>query len=255
MASVGASRAVFKEHTMNDATTMTVGQFVAEHPAAASVLERHGIDYCCGGNRMLVDACRERQISLVDLQRQVADVEATVEQRDAAEMVSWAERSLTELCEHIEQQHHAYLRVTLPRLEALMQRVVEAHAARHPELYEVQRTLASLRGELEMHMVKEERVLFPAIRALERSGGGLDFPFGSVANPISVMEAEHQDAATALQRLYELTSGYQVPEDGCSAYSALLSGLKELSADLRRHIHEENNILFPRALRIEQGVR
>lgn len=227
---------------------VSVGRFVVERPAAAAVLEKLGIDYCCGGGRPLSEACREAGISLAALLEQIAQEEAKARPADEP---NWLERSLTELCDHIEQTHHVYLKEELPRLTELIGKVVAAHADRHPELRELQDVFAALRAELETHMMKEERILFPAIRQMEQAGGPLAFPFGSVGNPIRVMEHEHQSAADALNRLRTLTGGYRLPEDGCNAYAAMLQGLQRLEADLHRHIHKENNVLFPRAMQLE----
>ncbi len=227
---------------------VSVGRLVAERPAAAAVLEKLGIDYCCGGDRPLSQACEQAGVSLEKLLEQIAREES---QAQAADEPNWLERSLSELCDHIEQTHHVYLKQELPRLTELIDKVVAAHAEHHPELRDVQQVFAALRAELETHMMKEERILFPAIRQMEQAGGPLAFPFGSVGNPIRVMEHEHDSAADALRRLRSLTSDYRLPEDGCNAYAAMLNALQRLEGDLHRHIHKENNILFPRALQLE----
>ncbi len=230
----------------------TLGRLVAERPAAAAVLEQYGIDYCCGGKRSLEEACREKGINVDELLHQIVQREAEARKRAAEPATNWLERPLSQLCDHIEQTHHAYLRNELPRLSALMEKVVATHAQKHPELHELHRVFNELRRELETHMIKEEHVLFPAIRRLEQDALPAAFPFGSVANPIGVMEAEHESAARALERIRELTAGYRVPEDACEAYRALLNGLRELTFDLHRHIHKENHILFPRAVELER---
>jgi regulator of cell morphogenesis and NO signaling len=154
---------------------------------------------------------------------------------------------MTELADHIEQTHHAYLREELPRLTGLVGKIREVHGERHPKLVEVQRVFLGLRDELMMHMMKEEQVLFPMIRQMEASDNEPSFDCGSVDNPIRVMEHEHDNAGNALARLNELTGGYLPPADACNTYRATLSGLQELELDLHLHIHKENNILFPRA--------
>ncbi len=129
--------------------------------------------------------------------------------------------------------------------------MVEAHGENHPELATVQEVFASLRAELEPHMFKEERVLFPAIRQLEQSADDPSFPFGTVANPIRMMEQEHDDAGYALSRLQTLTRDYRVPEVACNTYRAMLAGLRHLEEDMHRHVHKENSILFPKAIELE----
>ena len=226
----------------------TVGQLVAQRPARARVFEQFGIDYCCGGKRPLDEACSAGGID-------AAVVVNALHAADAAasphEELDWTRAPLTQLIAHILDTHHAYLRRELPRLRPLADKVRAVHAASHPELAEVQEVLDALQAELEMHMLKEEQILFPLIQAMESDGRAATSHCGSVQNPIRVMEYEHDSAGAALLRLRKLTGGYTPPADACHSYRALLSGLAELEADLHRHIHKENNILFPRAVELE----
>ncbi len=236
-----------------DTTELPVGKLVAQRPVAAAVLERAGIDYCCGGNRTLADACREKGIDPAALLGEVAAEEKNADELQSDIRIDWLNRSLSELCDHIEQTHHAYLKNELPRLTGLIAKVVAAHGQRRPALSEVQQVFAALRAELEPHMMKEERILFPAIRQLEQaSEQSVSFPFGAMANPIRVMEHEHDVAGDALKQLRTLTEGFTPPPNACNTYRVMLDSLKRLEADLHQHIHEENNILFPRAMELEQ---
>ncbi len=158
---------------------------------------------------------------------------------------------LTELCDHIEQTHHVFLREQLPLLTQLIDQVVEAHARRHPELREVRDAFVELRTELEPHMMKEEQILFPAVRALEQASHRVQFPFGSVQNPIRMMEHEHDNAGQGLRRLRELTGGFSAPEDTCNSCHGLYEALVKFEANLHEHIHKENNVLFPLAAEME----
>ncbi len=230
---------------------MKLGDLVARFPEAARVLESHRIDYCCGGDRTLAEAC---QAAGIDCGAVVGEIDGAVtqtRQRDAGSEVHWQDCTLTELCDHIEQTHHNYLKTELPRLTDLIDKVVAAHGTEHPELSEVKRQFALLRAELEPHLMKEERILFPAIRVLETAGEPPRFPFGSVANPIAMMEHEHDQAGSLLKQLRATTGDYRVPDDGCSAYQALYEALEALEFDLHQHIHKENNILFPGAKKKE----
>lgn len=231
--------------TMN--LNATVGELVTERPSRARVFEKHGIDYCCGGKMPLTEACGHRGVSVDLVARELAEADAAPsgEERD------WAAAALTELADHIEQTHHAYLRRELPRLTQLVSKVASVHGERHPEMREALRVFMGLRSELESHMLKEEQVLFPMIRGLEQADGPMTFHCGSINNPIRMMEFEHDNAGDALARLRELTSDYTPPADGCNTFRATLSGLAELEQDLHQHIHKENNILFPRAARLE----
>jgi regulator of cell morphogenesis and NO signaling len=229
----------------------TVGQWVARRPQTSRVFEELQIDYCCGGDRSLGQACWERRIDPASVLVQLEQTgELAVGDDDWGR--NWNSAPLTDLCDHIEQTHHVYLRAELPRLTSLSAKVLAAHGQAHPELAEVQRTFAALRAELEPHMFKEERILFPAIRQLEQSNSPPQFPFGSVANPIRVMEHEHDNAGAALARIRRLTSDYRVPGDACNTYRVLLDGLAHLEADMHQHVHKENNILFPRAAQRER---
>jgi regulator of cell morphogenesis and NO signaling len=178
--------------------------------------------------------------------------QGVIERKDATPSVEeqrdWSRASLTELADHIESEHHSYLRKELPRLSSMIETLVEAHGGRHSELLRCREVFGALRRELEPHMAKEEQILFPMIRELEALSSLPDFHCGSLRNPIRVMESEHDDAALALSRLRELTADYTPPDDVCNTHRAALAGLAELEADLQRHIHKESNILFPRAL-------
>lgn len=226
----------------------SLGQLVAERPGRARVLEEFGLDYCCGGKDTLGAACESRGISVETVAASLKAADSAPAQEDTTD---WTAASMTALCDHIEATHHAYLRKELPRITDLTHKVARAHGDNHPAVYVVRDTYARLRAELEAHMAKEEQILFPIIRQLDTAAGVPSFHCGSVANPIRVMEAEHEGAGQALATMSGATDGYTTPEDGCSTYRALMDALAELERDLHRHIHKENNILFPRAVAAE----
>jgi len=223
----------------------TVADLVLEQPTRAQVFERFGIDYCCGGRVPLDQACAERGLEL-------AAVLAALDEPlvPGAEDVDWRERSVADLVGHVVGEHHGYLRGELPPLRELADKVARVHGDSRPELHEVRTTFAAVADELELHMEKEEQILFPACVAIEAGQAG-PFPFGSVAAPISMMIHEHDEVAAGLARLRELTDGFTPPVEACTSYRALYGRLRTLDADTRRHVHEENNILFPRALELE----
>jgi regulator of cell morphogenesis and NO signaling len=227
--------------------TMTLGDLVTAAPAAARVLERFGLDYCCGGAQHLDEACAAARVD----PRAVLAALAAVAQAPPAE---WAAMGPAELVDHLESTHHAYLRSELPRLTELALKVGSVHGDRHPELDSVRATFEDLRTELEPHLAKEERVLFPAIRALAAATRVPPSPFGSVRNPISVMLVEHDRAGALLARLRASTDGYATPADGCASYRALYEGLEALEADTHLHVHKENNVLFPAVVALEQRL-
>src|SRR5581483_9505995 len=228
----------------------TVGQLVAEQPARSRIFERLGIDYCCGGGRSLADACAAKRL---DAQAVLRDLEACDAAAPAPE-TDWTQATLTELCDHIEQTHHAYLRQALPRLSALTEKVARAHGAKDPRLLDLHATFGGLRAELEAHMAKEEFILFPLCRQLEGATARPRFHCGSVQNPIRVMVAEHADAGEALEEMRALTDDFTPPVGACNTYRAMLQALEELEADLHQHVHKENNLLFPRAAEAEAAL-
>lgn len=226
-----------------------VGRIVVERPGTARILERWGIDYCCGGKLALADACQRAGLDAAAVLAELTACEGALAAHPAR---AWAAAPLHELVTHVLDVHHVFLRRELPRLVALARKVAAAHAARHAELLELQSLVGNMADELEIHMQKEERILFPMIRELEAATGPRAFHCGSIGNPIRVMELEHDDAGRGLSRMRELTAGFVAPADACGSYRALLEGLIALEADLHEHIHEENNLLFPRAIALEQ---
>jgi regulator of cell morphogenesis and NO signaling len=231
-----------------------VGELVARQPRLARIFERLRIDYCCGGRATLDQACREAGLDVGAVLRQLEPSEAEFDD-GGHDNFDGASAGMVELIDHIVATHHAYLRRNLPRLAALAAQVFAAHGSRHPELQELCDVFDSLRQELTFHTLKEEKVLFPIIARLEAATEMPQFHCGSVMNPILVMEHEHDAAGAAVARLRALTGGYTPPADACRTYRALLDGMAELEADLRLHIHEENNILFPRALAAEAALQ
>jgi regulator of cell morphogenesis and NO signaling len=229
----------------------TVGQLVTEHPDRSRIFERLGIDYCCGGKRSLKDACERLNLdpSAVLRELESADAAGSIE-----EETDWSTAPLGELVDHIVTTHHGYLREALPRLAYLAARVATVHGEAHPELRKLQRVYNAFQRELDQHMEKEERVLFPLCRELETARVLPEFHCGSVNLPILRMMVEHQDAGDALARMRELTNDFTPPADACNTYRAMLAGLAELERDMHQHVHKENNILFPRAAAAEAAL-
>jgi regulator of cell morphogenesis and NO signaling len=229
-----------------------LGRLVAEHTSLARVFDRIGLDYCCGGRTTLAQACAEKGLDVGEVLR---ELESDGIRGMEADRSDGAAVTMGKLVDQIVASHHVYLRSELPRLAGLLAKVAEAHANRHPELRELHHVFAGLSEELESHMLKEEKVLFPMIKQLEAATAMPRLHCGSVNNPILVMEHEHAYAGSALQRMRALTGGFQPPGDACPTYRALMQGLVDLETDLHRHIHKENNILFPRASALEAALR
>jgi regulator of cell morphogenesis and NO signaling len=231
----------------------TVGDMVAADFRTAEVFERFGIDFCCGGRRSFNDACR---IAAVDPGVVLKALNAISRRHpEGDDVATWP---LDRLIDHIEDSHHAYVRRALPSIARHLMKLVEAHGSRHPELVTVGDVFAGMSEDLQQHMLKEERVLFPYVRDLverQRTAcGRISSPFGTVENPIRMMEREHREAAGALQVIRELTGGYAVPSDGCSTYAVCMAELAQFERDLHVHVHLENNVLFPQAVALEYAA-
>ena len=241
---------------MREAQNTTVAEIAANSLAAVRIFEKFGIDYCCGGKRPLADACRDKGYNPELVQR---ELDTALSGPVAAER-DWLTAPLAELIDHIFNTHHQYLRRELPAVQARLDKVYRVYNERHaPTLQGLPEVFAGLRAELEMHMRKEEMLLFPAIAACETAiSAGRPVPptvFGTIANPIRMMEVEHESAGNALERIREITCNFELPDHACVTYRALMSGLAEIEHDLHMHIHLENNILFPRAQTLEASAR
>ncbi len=220
-------------------STTTVAEIVADRPARSRFFERLGIDYCCGGKRPIGELCAERGLDA----QSVLDALSAFEHAAGSSNVATDLRALTaeELSDHIVARHHTYLRRELPRLLAISTKVIEAHGDREPRLGPLNGELTALTRALERHLDREESSLFSHLAPNSRSAH-------SLLPVIAALEEEHREAGEALRRIRSLTDGYAAPEWACNTYRALYDGLRELEADLHEHIHEENNLLFPRIL-------
>lgn len=221
-------------------TDATVGQLAANDPARSRVFQRLGIDFCCGGTVTLAEACQRKTLDArVPLAVPVAPVDTAA---DPVERLT-----LAQLCDHIEQTHHASMRVELPRLRAMLHEVAAVHGLYHPWVREMVSVFEPFAEALLHHMKMEERVLFPWIRRLETEDGDALRATLSIESPIEVMTHEHEEAGGALARLRTLSNGFAAPANASDSFLAMLAGLRELESDLRWLVHKENNLLFPRA--------
>ena len=227
---------------------ITLGELVTLHPELARLLENRRLDYCCHGTATLGDACIAAGLDPSSVAVELAEVAG------APSVPNWATLGAAQLVDHLEATHHRYLWHELPRIDALLTKVVGVHGQRHPELADVASCFGSLRADLEPHLTKEERVLFPMIRQLAHSDSPPSFHCGSLGNPISVMLAEHDTVGELLTDMRRLTDGYQPPTDGCASYAAMYAALKELERDTHEHVHKENHRLFPMVLELEHQL-
>lgn len=218
----------------------SLAELVQENPQRARIFEERDLDFCCGGRQSLEDACSENDIDLDELRDSLASVDDELDPEETREF-----HSLTDLVDFIVDNHHAYLKDELGSLGRLVDKVARVHGDNHPELREVQEEYDALAGELPVHLSEEEQILFPAVRHLE--GHGISSNEGKAAREVlSGLEADHDETAEHLERIHDLTSGYQVPDDACPSYRNMLARLEDLEQDIHMHVHRENNVLFPK---------
>lgn len=226
----------------------TVGELVAERPGRSRIFQSFNIDFCCQGGRTLREACERKGVPDVTV---VEQLEAELADRSTPESHNPANLPPDRLAEYIFQTHHHFLWEELPRLHAMSERVARVHGGHTPSLMEMHEVFCRLEEELTTHMMKEEQILFPAIVDLVQQTAGRI----SLDGPISCMLQEHNEAGAALERLRELSHGFQPPPDACNTYRALFAGLEDLETDLHLHIHLENAVLFPKARQLAEQSR
>lgn len=233
----------------------TVREIAINNPAAVRVFENFGIDYCCGGRRSMLEACARANAPVDHVMRALDELDVN----GTPPGETWTNSSLADLAAHVVRRHHRYVRDESPRIELLLQKVVNRHGEAHPELGAIQDTFVALSQELFAHMMKGERILFPFLEAMEAAArSGQPAPLGcfaSVSLPIARMLADHDDAGALLAKMRDLSGGYRAPDGSCPSYRGLYQALEEFERDLHHHVHLENNILFPRAVEMERSLK
>ena len=244
--------------THNLRPDQTVAEIVIQHPQLRARLEQLGIDYCCGGKRSLKDAI---SVAGLELKTVLGELEQRLHQEQGATATTtdWTAVPLTVLADHILDTHHVFTKTQLARIDILLAKVQNAHRTQHGTMLDSLRdAFDPIRAELEAHLMKEEDILFPAIKGIDGFMSGRNAkPFvhcGSIANPIQQMEHEHDSAGEILVKMRKITENYTLPDDACQTFQALYEALEALEADLHEHIHLENNILFPASIRQEQRM-
>jgi regulator of cell morphogenesis and NO signaling len=232
----------------------SIGELVAEDFRKAEVFRKFGLDFCCGGNKSLKEACAEKGIDANKVETALSEVE-NQPQTNQHDFKNW---KLDFLVDYIMNTHHKYVEEAIPMLYEFSAKVANVHGDHHPEVVEIAEYFNAVAEELKMHMHKEENILFPYIKGLvlaKKQGNPVDpSPFGSIENPIRMMESEHVSAGGNFDKIHELSSSFTPPEDACSSYSVLYGKLDEFEKDLHQHIHLENNILFPKAIALEKEL-
>ncbi|MBA4406745.1 iron-sulfur cluster repair di-iron protein [bacterium] len=239
-------------NSIKDFSKIKVKDVVTENSHASELFEKYGIDFCCNGNRSLQDALAEKEISNSEFLEELNKVNQSI----SSENQRYAEWDLNFLTQYIVNHHHAYVKSAIPEITAHLQKVYNAHVEKHPYIAEVQNTFSLVAEEMINHMMKEERILFPLIKYLTDTQKFNEKPktggFGTIKNPIRQMEAEHVSAGGAMEKIRTLTNNYSLPEDACATFQVTYKELNEFEKDLHKHVHLENNILFPRAIRLEE---
>lgn len=229
----------------------TVGQLVKDRPARSRFFEKLGIDYCCGGKLLFTKACA---IKGLDPQNVISQLQQDDQTGNAGDdhLVDADAMSLTQLTEHIQNTHHAYLKSELPRLGALVRKVASVHGQNYDWLSQANATYAQFAASLESHMKKEEQVLFPLIRNLDNLPPQAKLESSmSVAGPINMLESEHDHAGSELAQMRQLSDNFTPPAGACNTFIAMLDGLAQMENDMHQHVHKENNVLFPKAMAVE----
>lgn len=231
----------------------TIRDIALEAPATTRVFEEFKIDYCCGGRRSIEDVCASSGIDPKVLMERIET--AIINSTSQTDLAHPEDKTPGDLIGYILDKHHVFTAQELARLTPLMAKVAARHGELHPELIELHALFTDLANSLTPHMQKEEVILFPYILQLESAANaGLSAPpshFGTVENPIRMMMSEHDTDGERLRKMRELTNDYTLPEGACPSYTALFAGLEDLERDLHRHIHLENNVLFPAAVKLE----
>lgn len=239
---------------MNTIENKTVADFVTENIKTAHIFKKYGIDFCCGGGISLEKAATKAGANLEDLQNDLLNVDNTTTR--ANDYNSW---ELDFLADHIVQIHHRYVEDNIGLIKRYAERVVKVHGNDQHELPEIEALFQQVAGQLSAHCKKEELILFPFIKKMVKTKKeGAQLPetrFGTVDNPIKMMETEHEEAGEIFKKISALTNNYTPPVGACNTYRAFYAKLEEFEKDLHQHVHLENNILFPKALKLEKDLK
>lgn len=243
----------FKTYDMTLTDHKTIGEIVADDYRSAAVFKKYGIDFCCKGGRTIEEACEPKK---VDPQNVYSELEKIGHNEGGdIDFNAWP---LDLLADYVEKTHHRYVEEKIPYIMQFLDKICRVHGGRHPELFEVNQLFSDSARDLSAHLKKEELILFPFVRVLEnakRTNASYQRPgFDTVENPVTMMMDEHTTEGERFEKISKLTDGYTTPADGCKTYEVAFRMLEEFENDLHRHIHIENNILFPRAIRLEKEL-
>ncbi|MEO6720588.1 MAG: iron-sulfur cluster repair di-iron protein [Ferruginibacter sp.] len=233
----------------------TLGQIVAKDVRKAEIFKKYGLDFCCGGKKTVKEACGEKGLDSTKIEQELQ----TAHKNPTTRPLPYGDWSLDFLADYIVNTHHSYVKKTLPNLRQYAAKVAGVHGSQHPELHRIAQLVEEINTELSSHLVKEEQVLFPYIKELVAAANKSQRPhaadFGTIQNPINMMEMEHELVGKSLEEIRAISNNYALPGDACASYNLLYRLLDEFEYDLHTHIHLENNILFPKALKLEENNR
>ena len=236
-------------------TTLSLAQIVNANHHAAPIFEKYHLDFCCKGKRSLEQACNEQHLPVSQV---VEELEGIFAKENHKNTLDFDKMDLAQLCDYIVQTHHAYVKNELPQIYAYLQKVYSKHGDRHPELQKIFEIFAAVKEEMEGHMKKEELILFPRIKELQKltnnENANFQLSITYLQSPITVMEQEHDHAGNMMNDIRNLTGNYTAPQDACTTYRLSFASLQAFEIDLHQHVHLENNILFPKALEIEKQL-
>jgi len=233
----------------------SIGEMVAEDYRKAEVFSKFGIDFCCGGKDTLKETCSRKGIDVYKVEQALKELDDNAFQSDTPDYNSW---DLDFMVDYIVNTHHTYVTRALSQLDEMSAKVAKVHGEHHPEVIKIASLYNGIAEELRMHMQKEENILFPYIKQMataKRNNESIQPPpFGTIENPIKMMEMEHESAGGNMQSINELSNGFNPPEGACNTYQVLYAKLQEFENDLHRHIHLENHILFPKSIALESEL-
>lgn len=238
--------------TLEKNTQKQIGEYVAEDYRTAAVFSKYKIDFCCNGGRTLDEACQKKDIN----SNQLLDELNAVLNNKGNQAIDYKSWPLDLLIDYIEKKHHRYVEEKIPVIRQFLDKLCRVHGERHPELFKINELFTGSAGDLAAHMKKEELILFPFIKKMVNAtldGKAIEAPhFGTVENPIALMKEEHDNEGGRFREIATLTDNYNPPTDACNTYRVTFAMLNEFEQDLHLHIHLENNILFPQAIKLEQ---
>ncbi len=241
--------------TIENSSLPTVGNIVAQDYRAAAVFKKFGIDFCCGGGKSVAKACADKGLDQAEVEAALSTLDQMPVPANRLDFNSW---NLPFLADYIVNVHHRYVLDTVPQILAFAKKVAKVHGHAYPETEKIAALFTALGEELLAHLEKEERVLFPYIQRLwntRSEHGKLIAPaFGSARNPIRMMEMEHETAGEIIAEIRQLSNNFTPPESACNTYRVLYAMLEEFEQDLHQHVHLENNILFPKAMVLEEEI-